>query len=58
MQMVDRQIVITVQLTSVDATELAALLEGIDRVRLSHPQLVPLLTTGYSTLEHLVRMVD
>lgn len=58
MELVDRQIVITVKLTSGDATELAALLEGIDRVRLSYPNLVPLLTVGYPTLVRLVGMVD
>lgn len=58
MELVDRQIVVTIRVTNGDATELAALLEGIDRVLLSHPELRSLLDVGVSTLGRLVQLVD
>lgn len=59
MELVNRQIVHTVKLYNEDIALLSALLDGMDRLRLSHPDLwATFLQTGNDTFARLVSLID
>jgi hypothetical protein len=59
MELVKRDIVHTIRVNGDDIIELGALLEGMDRLRLSHPDVwTAFLRDGNDTFARLVSLID